>query len=219
MKELEKRLEGRARLRWSIAVLVIAFGLGAWSSDRIQSSMERAASAQERSLLQKQIGQLISASQIQATNDDIHRLDANVTAEFSSVIAAIKGVKISPKTTPAQNPGPQLPPALVQNLTFTQRRAPSSTPNLPYGLQVIIQTNINIQPVGFAFECTGEVGNIGFFVAGQGAYMNVQTGIAGEKKNIGFVKFSFPPLAPETPLVVTLLSKEDIRVTKVDQIH
>jgi hypothetical protein len=137
---------------------------------------------------------------------------------FATVIAAIKGAKAPSKITP-QNVGPQLPPALVQNLTFTQRKAPSNDPALPYGLQIIIQSNITIQPVGFAFVCTGEVGKLNFFIAGQGAYMNVQTGIAGEKNTVGFVKFSFPPLTPETPLVVTLLSKGDIRVTEVQQIH
>lgn len=219
MKELDKCLEHKTALRWTLAIVVIAFGVLAWLSDRTQFSIEKSASMEERKLLQGQIGQLISASQIQATSDDIQKLDAHMTEGFATVVAAIRGVKAAATTTPQQKVGPQLPPALVQNLTFTQRRAPSSAPSLPYGLQIIIQSNITIQPVGFAFVCDGEVGKVQFFIAGQGAYLNVQTGIAGEKKNIGYVRFSFPPLQPETPLVVTLLSKGDIRVTEVQQMH
>jgi len=192
--------------------------VGGVISNSLQKSEQKEKSETERKELRGQIGQLISSAQIQATGDDIKRLDTHIGEGFANVTAAIKGVRreVHP---PQVAVGPQLPPALAQHLTFTQRRAPSSNPALPYGLQVIIQTNINIQPVGFAFVCTGEVGDINFFIAGQGAYMNVQTGIAGEKKNIGFVKFSFPPLTPETPMVVTLLSKGDIRVTEVQQMH
>jgi hypothetical protein len=222
VKESEKFLEPKKTLRIWLAISLVIVGGGAFASDLVQRAedqREKEAAIAERKILLQQNGQLIAASQIQATSDDIHKLDAHITDGFLTVVAVIKGVKAPTKTTPAQNIGPQLPPALAQNLTFTQRRAPSSDPSLPYGLQIIIQSNITIRPVGFAFACTGEVGKIDFFIAGQSAYLSVTTGISGEKKNIPFVKFAFPPLVPETPLVVTLLSKEDIRVTEVQQIH
>jgi hypothetical protein len=49
--------------------------------------------------------------------------------------------------------------------------------------------------------------------------MNVQTGRAGPANNIAVVRFSFPPLRPETPLVITLLSKAQIRVTKAYKLN
>jgi hypothetical protein len=201
------------------ARLTIAFTcfFVAWAAI-VSNHLQRMSDDKERTATREQIGQLIAAAQIQATSDDVKRLDSHIGEGFANVTASIRGVK--PVVRPPQvATGPQLPPALVQHLTFTQRRAPSSDPSLPYGLQVIIQTNINIQPVGFAFACTGEVGDVKFFIAGQSAYLSVATGISGEKKNIAFVKFAFPSLAPETPLVVTLLSKEDIRVTEVQQVH
>jgi hypothetical protein len=49
--------------------------------------------------------------------------------------------------------------------------------------------------------------------------MMTQTGVTGEKKNIAFIKFTFPPLTPETPLVVTLLSRSQIRVVKAYKLN
>ena len=207
-------LEKKAFTRLIIAFVCFFI---AWAAI-VSNHLQRMSDDKDRTATREQIGQLIAAAQIQATSDDVKKLDIHIEEEFANVVAAIKGAK--PEVHPPQvAAGPQLPPALVQHLTFTQRRAPSSDPSLPYGLQVIIQTDINIQPVGFAFVCTGMVGDVKFFIAGQGAYLSVTTGISGEKKNIAFVKFAFPPLTPETPLVVTLLSKEDIRVTEVQQIH
>ena len=152
----------------------------------------------------------------------MQKLDADLSNGFRRVEEAVRGVKPSPPISsqkPAPPIGPQLPPALIQNLTVTQRRAPSSDPSLPYGLQIIIQSNIEISPVAFAFVCSGDVGKIDFFIAGQGGLMNTENGYMGQGKNIPYLKIGFPPLTPTNPLVVTLLSKDDIRVTSVQQIH
>jgi hypothetical protein len=176
------------------------------------------AGLKQKRQLENQIRTFSAAVQIAATKDDIQGLTAHIDDGFSNLVAAIKGVKPPPPTKKVTPVEPQLPPPLVRNLVFTQRRAPSTDPRFPYGLQVIIQSNINIQPVGFAFVCDGEISKVDFFVAGQGAYFNVLTGISGDKKNVGLVKFSFPALTPETPLVVTLLSKTDVRVVEVQQV-
>lgn len=49
--------------------------------------------------------------------------------------------------------------------------------------------------------------------------MSKLTGIAGRKNNVAVVKLGFRPLDPETPVVVTLLSRKDIRATELQQIH
>ena len=203
-------------LRWTLATIFIFVGVGGVISNSMQKSEDKAKAEGDRQTLIGQVGQLISASQIQATSDDIHKLGAQITDGFAAVIAAIKGVKAPPKTVQQLSVSPQLPPALVQKLTVTQRRAPSSNPSLPYALQVIIQTNINIQPLGFEFVCDGPVGGIDFFIAGQIVYQMKETGVKG---NIAYFKLGYPPLRPETPLVVTLLSKENIRVVEIRQLN
>jgi hypothetical protein len=214
LPELLKMLESRREARWFVASICLALGIFAITSNHAQ----RVWDDQDKKATRQQLTQILNN---QATHEDIKMLDQHMSDGFAAVIAAIKGEKLPEHKQTVVPPSlePQLPPALVQKVTATQRRVPSPDPNLPYGLQVVIQTNVTIQPVGLAFQCTGEVGKVDFFVVGSGVSMNVTTGIGGSNNSVAFVKFSFPPVTPEAPLVVTLLSKTDIRVTEVAPIH
>ena len=116
-----------------------------------------------------------------------------------------------------EKPAPTVP--TIENTRLVQKSVPSNDPQFPFGLQVIIQSNIVIQPVALALECDGEIGKVSFFIGGQGVYMNVQTGIAGANKNVAVVRFSFPSLTPESPMVVTLLSKTQVKVVKASKLN
>jgi hypothetical protein len=115
-------------------------------------------------------------------------------------------------------PSPQpSAPAVVERLRFTQRRAPSNKPETPYGLQVIIQTDTASQPTGLRVECDGGISEGRFFVAGQPAMIAVGQRLSEDRKAF-LLSFRYPTFAPDAPVVVTLLSKGDIHVTKVEQI-
>jgi hypothetical protein len=214
--EMLRQLEDRKMIRMSLAaglvVVGILFGAGGVISNSVQKAEERAAADQERKELRSQITKLINSSQIQATGEDIRKLDVDVRDGFERLASAMLGRKSAQKSPPSSASPPPTP--TLENTRLVQRRAPSSDPQLPYGLQVIIQTNIRLEPVAFALECDGEIGKVDFFVAGQGIYMMVRKGITGDKMNVAIVGFSLPALIPETPLVVTLLSKSQIRVVK-----
>jgi len=154
----------------------------------------------------------------QATHEDVKTLDQHISDGFAQVVAAITARKPSPPVEIVKPREPELPPALVQHMTITQRRVPSTDETAKYGLQVILQTNINI-PVGFAFHCTGSVEKMDYFLVGQGAYMSVLQGYLDDGRTVPFIKIGFPQLTPEAPLVVTFFSRGDIRVTSVEQIH
>lgn len=216
--ELQESLKERRRARWFAAIVLVLIGFLGFFSDRIQRGQEKAALAQERqnaakdrtNLLQ-QNAQLIQFGQTQATREDMKKLDTDLVGGFGRLEAAIKGLPAPPRPTqPA-------PPPTVERTHFTWRRAPSNNPSLPYGLQIIIQSDVVIDPVSFAIECTGPVGQVSSFISGQGAYMNVYNGPAEGHPNVAIVHFTFPPLKPETPLVVTILSKDDIRVKAIEK--
>ena len=216
MSEELKRLERHRKMRVAFAALVFAVGLGAVVSDSAQKAEDKATAQAERKELMKQISTLIASAQVQSTGDDIKRLGSEMQNGFDRVISVLHGEKKGSPTAAREKPTPV---PTVENAKLVQRTAPSDDPQLPYGLQVIIQSNVTLDPVAFALECDGEVGKVNFFIAGQGAYMNVQTGVTGPAKNIALVRFSFPPLRPETPLVVTLLSKSQIRVIKAYKLN
>jgi hypothetical protein len=205
LPEILHKLEYRKIVRIFFASILILMGLiigiGGVLSNRLQKTEDLNNQRIEREELRSQITTLINSAQIQATKDDL-------TQGFDRVVAAIKGT-----------PAPIQPPALlptIENTRIVQKNTISNNPQLPYGLQVIIQSNIVIQPVAIALECNGAIGSLDFFIAGQMAYMSVQKRI---KNNIAIIKFSFPPITPESPMVVTLLSKTQIKVVKVYKIN
>jgi hypothetical protein len=214
MTEELKKLEGHRKIRLAFATLVFAVGLGAVISDSAQKASDKAEAQSERDALMKQISTLIASAQVQATGDDITKLGTIVMSGLDKVISSLHGEK-QVKETSKQVPSEKFKSVpTVESTTLVQRPTTSDDPQLPYGLQVIVQSNTTIDPVAMGFECDGEVGKVNFFIAGQGAYLNVQAGPADQNKNIAIVRFSFPPLKPETPMVVTVLSKSQIRVIR-----
>jgi hypothetical protein len=83
-------------------------------------------------------------------------------------------------------------------------------------LQVILQTDVQQQPTAFIIECDGEITAGEFFMAGQAVMMGVAYGVQPDKKRF-YLRVSFPPFTPQSPIVVTLLSKSAVRVTRVER--
>ena len=201
-----KPIENEKSRKWYVGLfiflLLTSTGLHVWQQ------ME---SNHSDNALRDQITTLLNASRISATTDDIAKLDSNLEKGLDKVVSAING-KSAPKQTPEhiqQNP-------IIENTQIIQKPTISNKPNLPYGLQVIIQSNITIQPTGFGLQCDGEIGDFGFFIAGQGAYLNVHEGHKGNTLEFGF---SYPPLTPENSLVVTIFSKTQIKVISAYKLH
>lgn len=213
-----KKLERHRKTRLAIAGLIFIFGLLAVVSDSQQKAAETERAAKERKELTEQIHVLVASATVQATKGDITELGASLMSTLTvgfdrTISASTRGHPVSsnkssePIATPATVP-------TVEHTTMVQRPTVSDDPALPYGLQVIIQSNVIIDPVALGFECDGDVGKVNAFIAGQGAYLNMQIGPADQNHKIAVVRFSFPALKPETPLVVTILSKSKIKVVR-----
>jgi hypothetical protein len=226
MDELQASLKEKKQARWAIFILLLFIGIGAFASDLVQKAQDKAelsgerqqaakdrnAAADDRQILLKQNSQLIAFGQAQETREDAQKLDRDMLSGFARLEAAVRG-------KPPSAPPPQVSqPPIVEHTRWTTRRAPSGDPNYPYGLQIIIQSDITIDPVSFAIKCNGEVHSVASFITGQGAYMNVYNGPSDQDKSIAIVHFTLPVLKPETPLVVTITSKDDIQVLAVTRL-
>jgi hypothetical protein len=113
-------------------------------------------------------------------------------------------------------PAPNAAPA-VEHIRYAVRRVASSAEAMPYALQVVIQTDSPIDSPIFKIHCDAQIQDGRFFVAGQAAMMNVRSGVVDESRAF-LLGFGFPVFKPESPIVVTLLSKNDFTVTSIERL-
>jgi hypothetical protein len=165
--------------------------------------------------LNDQLTTMYNQVRLEATKDDIGTLVTHIDNGFKSVTDAIaslckpqKAVKI-PQQTVVQPPLPTPP-----HVGVAQARTVSTDPQFKFALQVTIQSDQQM-PASFAIECTGEVGKVEAFLVGHTMGMGVMLGTLTNNPSVAIVHFEYPPLSPQSPLVVTILSKEDIRVKAV----
>lgn len=166
--------------------------------------------------LRGQIDTLYRNSTGEATKSDLTNLTSAMNRGFDRIVNAIASssekrraatVTAKPK---AEIPAPPLP--APPHITFTQARGVSTDPAFKFALQVTVQSDQQV-PVAFGIECTGNVGKVTAFLVGQAVYFNT---LFGQRGNEAIVKFSYPALNPQAPLVVTILSTEDIRVKGIN---
>lgn len=210
MPEAMKLLEGRKTIRWILAGACVVLGIVGFISAHIQ----RKDNDREQQELKRQIAAVLSASLLQATADDMHGLRNDIVSGFERVERAIGslGAQFPPRAEIHAEP----PAAVVQHIQMSERRVPSTRADAPYGLQVILQTDVQQQPTAFIIECDGEITAGEFFMAGQAVMMGVAYGVQPDKKRF-YLRVSFPPFTPQSPIVVTLLSKSAVRVTRVER--
>lgn len=266
------KLKPWRKTRWALALVISCFGFGALLSNNNQKLQEKTKSEAEKSELTNQINHLLATAQIQATHDDVTRLNVSLAAGFDRITGQFKNAGKRPpisgtanikeqsdvssgsgSTTDSDNlqihpatadssltadslittdagaylttengiriialPAVKLDASLTGHVKLIQQPAPSNNPQLPYALQVIVQTEQSTFPVSFAFGCTGPIGGMTYFIAGQAStsFADLEAN-AGQGKNTAILRFSSPSMTPSTPLVVTLYSKSEIRVLQL----
>jgi hypothetical protein len=164
--------------------------------------------------LQGQTVTLMNAIRLQATVDDFRNLEGAIGSRFSDLEAVIKGQK----APSIQAPKPELPPSVVEHVRVVQRRAASTDHDAPYGIQVVLQTDATIQPVAFKINFDKEISNCEAFIVGEGVYAMMATAYSKDRKAFMF-SFHSPAFTPNSSLVVSVQSKYDVRVTKVEKIQ
>jgi hypothetical protein len=124
---------------------------------------------------------------------------------------------LKPPQSPKQEPKPEQEPApTVETIrVVSQESVPSDNPELPYGLKVVVQTNVAIQPVSIVFEFTGAVGKGSVSFGGEEFIMFIKerSGPLIQYPNMFLASFESPSFGPEKAMVITVDSKERIQAT------
>ena len=196
--ELEKKL------RWKIG-LPILVGTIAITGYVVSESSDAE--------LKSQLSTMFNQVRLEATKDDIGILVTHINDGFKSVVDAIATL-CKPSHKPPKSSQITAQPALPAppHVSITQARALSTDPQFKFALQVTVQSDQQM-PASFVFECSGEVGKVDAFIVGRGVGMDVVLGT--QSPTVALVHFGYPPLTPQAPLVVTILSKDDIRLNAV----
>lgn len=196
--------------RWFIGLgmlgtmLVLAQGYFLYRDDKEKTHATEGLQASIRNL-ESQTTALMNATRLQATLDDFKHLEA---------VILDKKRPISPVHPESQT----LPPAIVEHVRIIQRRAASDKSEAPFGLQVIMQTDVSIQPVAFRVVFDHEISDGNAFIVGEGAYTSMATGFSNDRKAFVFSWHS-PAFTPSSSLVVSVQSKFDLRVAKIEKIQ
>ncbi len=121
---------------------------------------------------------------------------------------------LPPSTATPAAPSPAEEPSYpVEKIRWSTEAVPSRRESFPFGLQVVIQTNVVISPTHIRIDCDGPVADGQFRFAGPISSMfNVMAGPSGNSFEL---HFGGPPFTPQTPLVVTLYSASKIKVLRV----
>lgn len=208
--------EGKQRKIW-VAYGVVGSILVIWQAVLLHYDSKH--KDDEFGQLKNQITMLVNASKTQATIDDIRAIGSAISTGLHDVETILKACfKSSPKgAVPIQSVLPPAPPP-IEHIQITERRTTSDIQGVPYGWQVIMQANDTISPVAFRIECDAAIEQGNVFIAGQAVYMQKADQYSQDRKSYSF-SFHYPPLTPMAPLVVTVFSKQDIHITKIEKIQ
>jgi hypothetical protein len=217
--------KGHMRWRYALGVCLILYGAITWwqqSRDRTTAAKERQKAVQETAAeTSKQVTATVSdlySHMISEQKTQIANLESELKAQ-SRNLDAIKGSDIVTGKKPVRveltNPGlsPTPPAPVLSGIRIaSQKQVPSDDPSLPFALEVVVQTDVDIVPVKLAVLCDGPIGkgNAGF--EGGGAYTMVTQGLADGNDHIFVTKWETPAWTAQRPIIVRLSSRSAIRV-------
>lgn len=125
----------------------------------------------------------------------------------------------TPKPVPRELGPKAEPPVLTGIRIASQRRIPSDDPKLPYGLEVVIQTDTNIEPVAIALICSGAIGKADAGFSNGGAYTMRKQGFAQGRQDVLLVEWKTPAWTPQDSIVVNLFSEASIEALSVSRFN
>ena len=168
--------------------------------------------------LNDQLGKIEGrAEAVESERDSLMRAASQKDSKIASLQQEIDNLLAHKTIKPQAIPVPTQPQPLLAHIRIASQKVVVSTnPDLPYALEVVVQTDEVIQPVAFVFECDGEVGASQGGI-GPGVYTKTKTGIVDGHPNWFAIEWETPAFTPATPMVVTLFSKTAVHVTAVNR--
>jgi len=112
----------------------------------------------------------------------------------------------------------QTAPAAAGIIRLVKQKAVGSTNNsLPNGLEMELLPDREMSPVAMTLKFSGEVGEI-HSTAETADASDVQTGILVSSPNTVMLEWRTPPFGPFSPLLITVFSKDPIKLQGVSSI-
>lgn len=122
---------------------------------------------------------------------------------------------VLPPTQRNQGPAEHQEMPIMTGLRFSGKAVASPKPGVyPYGYEAVVQVESSIQPVWLIIECDAELGEVRLNTSSGGPFINQRSGFARNRR-VGLEQFQYPPLTPENPLVVTVMSKTPIKILNI----
>jgi hypothetical protein len=110
-------------------------------------------------------------------------------------------------------------PQAVHVRLASQEQIVSVREGYPYGLKVVLQTDLQIQPVAILLECDGVVGEAVYGPQGGGMIFNATDGmLEGLSDNWYAISWDTPAFTPDKPVIITLYSKAHLTVKSFQMI-
>jgi hypothetical protein len=219
--------------RWVLVLLGVIFSLLAWW----QQSRAIQASTKDKETATRETSKQVTADVTKAVTEQYSQMITDQKARItelqnqlsaqakdlrfikgSNIVTGKKPVKVEVTNNDGQLTSP-VAPILTGIRMASQKRIPSDDPKLPYGLEVVIQTDADIEPVAIAVICDGVIGKgSGGFSQG-GAYTMTKQGLAEGHENVFIAEWKSPAWTPQEPIVVRLFSERPIKATSATRIN
>ena len=138
------------------------------------------------------------------------------TIRESNIVTGKLPVKVEVTNPPGA--APAVPAPILTGIRIAaQKRIASDDPELPFGLEVVIQTDVDIIPVRLAIVCDGPIGKGTAILEGGGIFTRPHQGIAEGHENIFITKWDSPAWTPQKSIVARLFSKSAIRAVQLSR--
>jgi hypothetical protein len=213
----DQKVTGKFRWLWRVGLFVVGgIGSAAVYYQQVLSGAQARESAKQD--IDEAVAPLNSAIGSLAAQDK--QLAAKVLSQPSRApLVAAVAVAPRPLSSPGRSrlvapaaPAPEQPH--MASVRYSTRDVISTDEADPYEKQVIIQTTATIERAAFEVKADGPIDKAGFFVTGEAALMNVGWDYA-ENHTAYVFGFGFPSFQPDTPIVVTVFSKQSLAITSV----
>ncbi len=93
----------------------------------------------------------------------------------------------------------------------------STNSELPNGLEIVLLPDRTMSPAAMTLKFTGEVGEIHSSIDSADV-IDAQSGILVSSPNTVVLEWRTPPFGPFSPLLLTVFSKDPIKLTKAESI-
>jgi hypothetical protein len=108
--------------------------------------------------------------------------------------------------------------AALGTIRITKQKPVGSTNSaLPNGLEIVLIPDRTMTPVAMTLKFTGEVGEIHSSIDSADV-LDAQTGIMVASPDTAVLEWRTPPFGPFSPLLLTVFSKDPIKLTKAESI-